>query len=150
MDCKIVKATIDDLAEVARLFDEYRQFYSQSSDIELATHFIKSRILEQSSVIFLAKDSLNVGLGFAQLYPSFSSISARPTLILNDLYVSKFARCVGVGKTLISRCNSYAIMEGIVHIGLQTHKENKQAQLLYERLGFIQDEEFLSYGYEVC
>ncbi len=90
-----------------------------------------------------------MGLGFVQLYPSFSSINAKPTLILNDLYVSKFARCVGVGKALITRCNSHAMMEGVIHIGLQTHKENKRAQLLYERLGFVQDQEFLSYGYDV-
>ncbi len=38
------------------------------------------------SIIFLALHGAGQGLDFTQLYPSFSSVSAKRTWILNDLF----------------------------------------------------------------
>ena len=48
------KATLDDLNGVSVMFDQYRQFYDQTADLELAKKFIKSHLQKSTSVIFLA------------------------------------------------------------------------------------------------
>ena len=42
MDIKIQQATQDDLNEIAQLFNLYRIFYQQESDLELAKKFYLS------------------------------------------------------------------------------------------------------------
>ncbi|WP_133407417.1 GNAT family N-acetyltransferase [Parashewanella tropica] len=145
MDCSIAQATLTELDNVAKLFDEYRQFYHQSSDINSAKEFIKKRIADDSSVILYASDSNGIELGFAQLYPSFSSVGMKPIYILNDLYVSQHARCVGVGGELIEHCMKFAVKQGVNKLTLATHQENMLAQKLYRKYGFVQEQEFLSF-----
>ena len=88
-----------DLRAVAALFDGYRQFYEQPADYPLAEAFIRDRLANDESVVFLALDrESRAGLGFVQLYPSFSSAAARRIWILNDLYVAPTARRRGVGR----------------------------------------------------
>ena len=48
------EATLDDLNGVAVMFDQYRQFYDQTADLELAKNFIKSHLQKSTSIIFLA------------------------------------------------------------------------------------------------
>jgi len=80
----ILKATGNDLDSLAELFDLYRVFYQQQSNINGAKEFIKDRLSNEESVIFLAFDENNP-VGFVQLYPSFSSVSMKRTWVLNDL-----------------------------------------------------------------
>ena len=72
----IREAALSDLEKVAELFDQYRCFYEQSSDLPLASRFIGARIANNESVILVAEGEGGELAGFTQLYPSFSSISA--------------------------------------------------------------------------
>lgn len=69
-DLAIRKATIDDVNIVAKMFDAYRMFYQQPSDMEGATKFISERLLQNESVILIAFINNNA-IGFTQLYPIF-------------------------------------------------------------------------------
>ena len=149
MSGELRRARLEDTPVVAALFDEYRQFYRQKSDMELATKFIHSRLSNQDAVIFVIIDGQGNGVGFCQLYPSFSSIQARSMLILSDLYVTQHARCVGVGRRLMNIAIDYAKTKGVGSIFLETQKENHQAQALYESLGFKLEQEFLSYSLDI-
>lgn len=149
MSGEIKSATITELDAVALLFDEYRQFYQQEADLDLARQFINARIQDNDSVIFVALDTQGHGLGFCQLYPTFSSISACSILVLSDLYVTQHARCVGLGRRLMNCVLEYAYANRITSITLETHKNNQQAQALYESLGFVLDKEFLTYSLDV-
>jgi hypothetical protein len=53
------------------------------------------RFTHNRSVVFLAEGTSGEGLGFAQLYPSYSSVSMAAVFILNDLYVAQQARRTG-------------------------------------------------------
>ena len=66
------KATVKDLNQVAILFDKYRVFYRKESNIEEAKVFLKERIENNDSEIFVAENE-NQLIGFVQLYPLFSS-----------------------------------------------------------------------------
>ncbi|HEY8824792.1 MAG TPA: GNAT family N-acetyltransferase, partial [Candidatus Limnocylindria bacterium] len=145
MDITIVRAGIKDLDELAPLFDGYRQFYGQRSDLAAAREFLRERIERDESVIYAAYTSPREAAGFTQLYPSFSSVSLKPLWILNDLFVRSDTRRGGVGRALLERARRHAIETGAKGLVLSTAVTNKPAQTLYESCGWKQDDEFLQY-----
>lgn len=140
----IFQATMEDLDGVANLFNLYRTFYQQESDLEGAKNYIKERINKEESVIFVVKDEQNY-LGFTQLYPTFSSISMKRAWILNDLYVDEQARKQGVGELLLHKAKEFAIETGAKSLSLSTAPDNHTAQRLYEKNGYVKDYTFYHY-----
>lgn len=140
----IIKASLQDIKEAAILFDQYRQFYKQAHDLIGAEAYISERLEKGDSVIFLAKDG-DKCVGFAQLYPTFSSIGMKRAWILNDLYVAESARQQGVGERLLDASEVFAKTTGAGSIALSTAPDNEKAQRLYERKGYERDEQFYHY-----
>lgn len=134
---KIRKARLNDVAQLAPLFDAYRRFYQQPQDLEAATDFLHKRLNQQESVIFVAEDDGGL-MGFTQLYPSFSSVSLQRLWILNDLYVEGHFRQAGVASALMNQARDWAISTGAKGIILETDWDNVQAQALYRKLGYEQ------------
>ncbi len=145
---KITRATLHDLDKLTPLFDGYRMFYKQRSNLEAARNFLSERFKKNDSIIFLALDENENGLGFTQLYPSFSSVAMQRTYILNDLYVTSESRGKGVGEALMTRAKSFAIQEGCRGLTLETAHDNP-AQKLYERLGWKKDTHVFHYTWEI-
>jgi len=137
------------LDELARLFNLYRIFYEQEDNYESAYEFIKQRIINQESIVFLSCKSTNNFNGFVQLYPSFCSVSGIPILILYDLYVDKDQRGLSIGRRLMDRAKIYAKDNGFKRLELSTAKDNLIGQSLYESLGYEQDKEFYHYSLEI-
>lgn len=145
---KIITATINNLDILSSLFDGYRVFYKQPSDIEAAKEFLDKRFQKNDSVIFMAIAEDGSGLGFTQLYPSFSSVSMQRTYILNDLFVSEEARGKGVGAALMNYAKDFAISENCRGLTLETGIHNP-AQKLYERLGWKKDTDVFHYTWKI-
>jgi len=141
---KIINATSIHLDQLAMLFDGYRVFYGQPSDIEAAKAFLTERFLQKDSVIFLALSENEQSLGFTQLYPSFSSVSMQRTYILNDLFVDAATRGMGVGEALLNQAKKFALTQGSKGLTLETDIDNP-AQKLYERLGWTKDTNVFHY-----
>ena len=144
-DVTIVRAGRKEVDDVVPLFDGYRQFYGQRSDIAAARAFLDDRIERDESVIFLAYASPREAAGFTQLYPSFSSVSLKPLWILNDLFVRSDIRRGGVGRALLERARRHAVETGAKGLVLNTGVTNKPAQALYESCGWRRDEDFFQY-----
>lgn len=124
---------------VEELFDKYRIFYHQPSDIALAKQFLQQRLANNESVIFAAVDDQNgkiIPAGFTQLYPLYSSVRATKNWILNDLYIDAAYRKQGFGSKLIEAAMQFAKEQGATFIQLETTPENTTAQRLYEAIGF--------------
>jgi GNAT superfamily N-acetyltransferase len=142
------KATIHDLEAIAPLFDAYRQFYKQPSDPATATRFLAERIRHSESTILVAIDDGEV-LGFVQLYPSFSSVSAARIYILNDLFVTAEARTRGVARTLLRSAAGFAKAAGAVRMTLQTELTNAPARALYDSEGWRLQTEYANYDLDL-
>jgi GNAT superfamily N-acetyltransferase len=141
---RIRRAGLEDLALLVPLYDGYRQFYRQPADPAVAERFLRERLSRGDSVIFLAEDESGA-LGFTQLYPIFSSISAAPAWVLNDLFVSPAARRSGAGRALLERARQHGIETGARWLSLSTGRDNREAQALYEKLGWVRDTEYYHY-----
>jgi ribosomal protein S18 acetylase RimI-like enzyme len=96
-------------------------------------------------VIFLALGPDRSAIGFTQLYPSFSSASAKRIFILNDLFVDPGARRSGVGRALLDAAADFGHSAGAARLTLSTAHTNTSAQSLYEATGWLLDEIFRSY-----
>jgi ribosomal protein S18 acetylase RimI-like enzyme len=142
----IRRATIADIEQVVILFDEYRQFYSQLSDTARARKFLTDRIEKNQSIIFVAED-INRLVGFIQMYPTFSSVSMMPDMIMNDLYVFPDNRSKGIGKDLLETAKKFAIDNGYKGLWIETANDNP-ARSLYESLGWEKDVSFVHYYWQ--
>ncbi|MBS2967754.1 GNAT family N-acetyltransferase [Metabacillus sp. KIGAM252] len=145
---KISKASIKDAAAIATLFNAYRMFYSQPSDLEGAFQFLKDRLEKEESVIYLAEDDHGAA-GFVQLYPSFTSVGMRRIWILNDLYVAEHARSKGVGQKLIDHAVELCRETGAKAMNLETAVTNRSAQRLYEKNSFVKTEDCFFYSLKI-
>lgn len=129
------KATITDVYELAELFDQYRIFYHKKSDIQGAEKFLKERIGNKDSEIFVAENDGKL-VGFVQLYPLFSSTRMKRYWLLNDLYVNENYRGNGYSKALIEEAKKMAKSSDACGILLETGKSNDIGNKLYPACGF--------------
>ena len=135
MNIEIRKASVEDAAIVALLFDSYRSFYKQAPDVDAAFNFIKERLQQNESVIFIAfiKDN---AVGFVQLYPTFTSVGMKRAWLLNDLYIHVSSRGKGVATALLDAAKEFAKSTGSKWLMLQTASDNYTAQALYKKNGW--------------
>jgi ribosomal protein S18 acetylase RimI-like enzyme len=140
------QATLAHLEELSLLFDAYRVFYAQASDIERARNFVQERLTENDTVFFIAVDRSGKGCGFVQLFPIFTSVGTQKHWLLNDLFVHNAHRGEGLGRELIRKAKAFALQTKAKGLLLQTALDNTTAQALYEKEKFLRDE--TTYWYE--
>ncbi len=142
----IRRASTDDLSEVARLFDLYRQFYQQPANRRGAGVYLDQRFAAEDSVIFLAEDESGRAIGFTQMYPALCSVAMARYWVLYDLFVDRAARGAGVGRMLMERARAHAVESGALRIDLETAVDNTIGQALYESLGYVRETQFHKYS----
>ena len=145
---KVIAATAQHLDQLAPLFNGYRMFYKQADNMDGARRFLSERFDKKDSIIFLALTENGDGIGFTQLYPSFSSVAMQRTYILNDLFVLENFRGKRVGETLMEHAKGFAIKEASRGLTLETDVSNP-AQKLYKRLGWVKDTAVNHYTWEI-
>ena len=134
----ISRAGPADLDALAVLFDAYRQFYGQATDVPRARDWLRSRLRVGESVVLVAKRGGTV-VGFVRLYPMFSSVRTARTWILNDLFVDAGARRKGVARALLDAAAAFAREDGAMGISLETSQDNAAARALYRAAGWNED-----------
>lgn len=142
----IIQATTKHLNDLVPLFDGYRVFYRQASDQKSVHEFLKERLTKQDSVIYIAYIN-SIPVGFTQLYFLFSSVSMKLMYVLNDLYIDTHYRNRSIGTALINKAKALCKEKGFKGLMIQT-ENNNPAQHLYQREGFILDED-LSFFWKV-
>ena len=137
----IRRAKKKDIEDLSVLFDKYRIFYKQRSDVENARSFLKKRMKRKESVIFVAEERDEL-IGFTQLFPIFSSVSMKRTWLLNDLYVNEKARGMGTASKLLDAAKDFGAETNSKWLILQTAADNFTAQKAYEKNGWVKETDF--------
>ena len=137
-DIAITRAGPADLDALATLFDAYRQFYGQAPDAPRARQWLRERLRFGESVVLVARRGAAT-VGFAQLYPMFSSVRTAKTWVLNDLYVDAAARRCGVARSLLDAAADFARKDGAAGISLETMADNDAARATYRAAGGRED-----------
>lgn len=138
-------ATTADLDDLVPLFAAYLSFYKVDKSTREVREFLAARLERSDSTIFIARSEEGAAQGFVQLYPLYASLALRPSLLLSDLYVADHARRQGIGEQLLEAARQHALATGACGLQLETARTNLAAQSLYERLGYVRDEVYLTY-----
>jgi ribosomal protein S18 acetylase RimI-like enzyme len=149
MKYKIIDAEKKHIKKVGELFDLYRQFYKYESNLFQSTNYIKERIDNKESKIFIAINNREETVGFVQLYETFGSLDLGKIIILYDLYVKEDHRKNNIGRQLMIRSHEYAKKINAKRIQLSTATDNFIGQSLYESLGYVKDIDFYTYDFEI-
>ena len=140
----IRQAIFTDLDNTAELFDQHRMLQGKSSDVFAARAFLRERFNHGDSVVFIAHKN-SEALGFAQLYPSYSSTSLARVFILNDLFIAEPGRRQGMATKLLAALEDYAWAHGAARLTLHVDKTNLPAQALYKDRRWSEDQQFFMY-----
>jgi GNAT superfamily N-acetyltransferase len=146
MTASIGQATIEDLDDLAPLFDGYRRFYGQAGDLALSRAFLLDRFRACESVIFIARDEAGAAVGFTQLYPSFASAECARIYILNDLFVAPGQRGKHIGTGLLAAAAAFGRRMGALELTLATAVDNTLAQGVYAAAGWVRSDAFRTYN----
>ena len=149
MEFKIIEVESKHIEQVGELFDLYRQFYKYESNLIESTNYIKDRINNNESIIFITINDANEAIGFVQLYETFGSLDLGKIIIIYDLYVKKNHRKNNIGKQLMIKSHEYAKKIKAKRIQLSTAIDNFIGQSLYESLGYVKDIDFYTYDFEI-
>lgn len=137
--------TAADIDELAALFSGYLDFYEVPRPLGEVRDFLGDRLARGDSVLFIARSLEGRAQGFVQLYPFMSSLALAPAWLLSDLYVAPDARRQGVGEALMNAARAHGEATGACGLQLETAKTNLAGQALYERLGYVSDQVYLTY-----
>jgi len=134
-----------DIEALVPLFAGYLEFYQVPRPVEQIQAFLLQRLQCGDAQLFIARDEQGVAQGFTQLYPLHSSLALAPSWLLSDLFVASSARRQGVGEALMNAARAHAVASGACGLQLETAKTNLAGLALYERLGYVRDEVYLTY-----
>ncbi len=138
------QAVAADLEPLALLFDQYRQFQGQPSNLATGRTFLAERFDHGESTVFVATVE-GAAIGFAQLYPSYSSVSLSRVFILNDLFVHESVRRQQVASELLAAVEAFAWSFGASRVTLNVARTNVAAQHVYTARGWKQDDQFFMF-----
>jgi GNAT superfamily N-acetyltransferase len=144
---RIIKATLSELEDLAKLFDGYRVFYKKQTDLKSAKAFLLERIIKNDAEIFACINADGTMVGFVQLYPLFSSVSMKKLWLLNDLFVDERFRGRGYSIALINKAKELSVETNACGLILETAKDNKIGNVLYPKAGFTHDREHNYYSW---
>ncbi len=132
---EVTTAVATDVEPLLSLVAGYQEFYGATPDEARNRRFFSRLIGENSRGMLLEARAGSEVVGFATLYWSQSSVSARDVVLLNDLFVRPDARSGGVGRKLIAAAAAVARERGAGALQWVTHPDNAAARRLYDSLG---------------
>jgi GNAT superfamily N-acetyltransferase len=146
MNTIINEMSINELDDLVGLFEQYMVFYKKQPAPERYRNFLAERITNNDATVYIAYGVDKSPIGFVLNYHTFSSVSLGKVIVLNDLFVANEHRQQGLGKLLINSSIALAKKVGAVRVELATAKDDYFTQLLYEKIGFVKDEDYFSYS----
>jgi len=135
-DVEIAPVAAGELEALLPLIAAYQRFYEvEEIDAERNRAFFHRFLAPSEDGMLLGARGHGELLGYACLYWHFSSLAARETVLMNDLFVAPDTRGQGVGRALIGASADVARKRGARHLEWATAPDNHTAQRLYDSTG---------------
>lgn len=148
-ELEIAPITAEELEELLPLIAAYQRFYEvEEIDEERNRAFFRRFLSPSDDGLLLGARRDGRLIGYACLYWHFSSLEARESVLMNDLFVVEDARGGGVGRALIEATAEVARERGAPFVEWATEPRNVTAQRLYDSTG-AEREEWISYELRV-
>ena len=139
-------------ADVPTILDFIRQLAAferepdavKTTEADLLRDGFGDRPRFETLIAEVAGESGPAPVGFALFFPTYSTWEGRPSLYLEDLFVSESARRHGVGRALLAKLAAIAVERDWQRLDLQVLDWNP-AREFYARLGLDHMREWLPY-----
>ena len=139
-------------ADVPTILDFIRQLAAferepdavKTTEADLLRDGFGARPRFETLIAEITEESRPVPVGFALFFPTYSTWEGRPSLYLEDLFVSESARRHGVGRALLAKLAAIAVERDWQRLDLQVLDWNP-AREFYARLGLDHMQEWLPY-----
>lgn len=149
-DFEVVRVGAEHMDDVLRLMRAYCEFY-EATPSDTALRGLAQALLddpEHAGIQLLARDRDGPAVGFATIFWTFSTLSAAPIGLMNDLYVAPAARGRGIGRALIDACSAECAQRRVAELEWYTAPSNRTAQSVYDRTGAVRTE-WVNYSFAV-
>lgn len=145
----IRKAQKKDSKELIRLIEELADFEKLSPpDMPAQKRLLAAAFSKQPKITILVAEEKGKLIAYAIYMFLFSSFLAKPTLYLEDIYVSKNFRRSGTGKKIFDKLISIAKTKKCGRLELMVLNWNKNAIRFYEKYSARQLKEWKFYRME--
>ena len=133
---KIRKANVEDISEILKLIKELADYENLLHEVEINEELLKENLFGEKSYaeVILAFENKKV-LGFALYFFSFSTFLGRPGIYLEDFFVRKTERGIGIGRALLVNLAKKVKDFGGGRLDWSVLNWNKKAIDFYEKLG---------------
>ena len=138
-------AVPEDVPVLLQLVRELAEYEREPDAVEATEDDLRRGLFEEGTcAAHVALDAGGEVVGFALWYPTFSTWTGRPGLLLEDLFVRDRARGRGVGRRLLVELARVAVARGCPRLELSVLDWNP-ARRFYEGLGFRWKHDWLGY-----
>jgi GNAT superfamily N-acetyltransferase len=131
----LIEPTAAQLADVAAVFDQYRQHYSHAAVPGQTLAWMQSQIGRGRLNVFTAYNGDDLA-GLATTVSVPASLTLTCFWQLRDLYVVPHARRQGIGCALVGAVRAAAETAGAIRLSVQTEPGNAAALQLYRANAF--------------
>lgn len=148
-DFRIVKPKREDAKAVTDLVVGLARFEHLTPPNSKAKTRLIRDIFDRKLVNVLVAKAGKQLVGYALYFYTYSSFLAKPTLYLEDIFVSSQARGTGVGEALFNRCLREARSHNCGRMEWQVLDWNRSAMRFYKNLGAEQISDLVLYRHDL-
>ena len=125
------------VALVARVLPEFGLAFGHGSATDEAVQHLPGSFTERGGAFWVAVDSVD-----GRLLACAGAVPVAPGVLeIQKMYAAQEARGLGLGAELLARCEAFARGAGATTLVLDTTHAMTQAVRLYERSGFVRDDQ---------
>lgn len=132
-------ADLSHIEDLKKLFNTYTLSFAHSINEKKQEFFLRDRIKKKDTIFYIAflkARGTNEAVGFLHLFSVFTPTSIKHSILINDLYVKKEYRKIGVAQELIRKAVDYGNTSGADDIITSAPFENFPFQKLLHKLEF--------------
>ena len=152
MEYRIRKASANDVEALYELMIELARYERYIDRMAITLDHVREAGFRQTPPDFAALVAEDVGqgglVGMAVTYQIPYTYLARPVLVVKELFVVERARSHGVGASLMAAIARMAVELNCFAVRWQVAPWNDGGRRFYERLGAVEDREWVTYTLE--
>lgn len=142
----IREATRTDIPLILSFIKDLAAYEKLSHEVAATERLLEKTLFGERRVAeVLIADSLSEPAGFALFFHNFSTFLGRPGLFVEDLYVHRHLRGMGVGKALLAHIAHLAVERGCGRVEWWVLDWNKPAIEFYDSLDALSMNEWTLY-----
>ncbi len=145
----IKDAIIEDSQTILNFITELAIYEKAKNEVKTNIEQIKKSIFSKNSTVkALICEENNIAIGFAVYFYNYSTWLGKNGIYLEDLYVSKNKRNLGVGKAILKHLAKKAYSENCGRIEWSCLTWNTPSRKFYESIGAKPQDEWIGYRLE--